>query len=376
VSGYRVCTTCVMDTSDPDIRFDDAGRCNHCRRFEKEAAVRRAQGAPADVLERRAAAIRKANASREYDCVIGVSGGVDSTYVALLTNRLGLRALAVHFDNGWNSNLAVSNIHKTLEVLGIDLHTEVLDWEQFRDLQLAFLRSSTPDSEIPTDHAIAAVLTRMAARNGVRHILGGSNFATESIMPGAWSQGIRDWKYIRGIHRRFGTRPLQSFPHLSLSAALFYEYGKRIRFEYPLNDIDYKKSTAIDELASELGWEPYPGKHFESTYTRFFQAYILPRKFGFDKRRGHLSTLICNGEISREEALEELERPAYPDELLEEDRTFVIKKLGITSSEFDEIMAAAPRRFEDYPSYERSPVTGWVIRRRRRRRRPDFDDHG
>lgn len=358
VMPYQICVRCVMDTTDTEITFDKNGICNHCHAYEKvvksilwdeqESKVR---------LGKLVQKIKQAGKNKEYDCVIGVSGGVDSTYVAYLVKQLGLRPLAVHLDNGWNSALAVTNIEKTLKKLDIDLYTVVLDWEEFRDLQLAFLRASTPDSEIPTDHAITAVLMQIARQHKIKYIIGGSNIRTEAIMPSSWSQGIRDWKYIKNVHKQFGTVALKTFPHFTLLDFILSRTVKGLRWVDILNYINYNKTEAMQLLENELGWVYYGGKHYESIYTRFFQSYILPEKFNADKRRGHLSTLICSGEITRERALEELNSPIYPSELLAKDKDFVIKKLSLSSEEFNKIMSLPQKSIADYPSYEQ----GWEL---------------
>ena len=293
---------------------------------------------------------------RDYDCIVGVSGGVDSTYTTYVASKLGLRPLAVHLDNGWNSEQAVRNIERTLAALKIDLYTQVLDWDEFRDLQVAFLRASTPDGEIPTDHAIAALLYRMAVRHGVRYIIDGRNLATEGILPPSWSRGHGDWKYIRSVQSRFGTRRLRSFPHFGITGLGYYTLIRRLRTLSPLNYVPYVKADVMQVIRKELGWEYYGGKHYESVYTRFFQGYILPVKFGIDKRKAHLSTLICSGQITREQALEELKAPIYPAGLLEQDKRFVLKKLELSEPDFAAIMGAPPRSFWDYPSYRRHSV--------------------
>jgi N-acetyl sugar amidotransferase len=351
-SAYRICTRCVMDTSDPDIDFDADGVCNHCHAYDAAVAARVLEGGAAQsALKALCERIRRDGAGRDYDCVIGVSGGVDSSYVAWLTRQLGLRPLAVHLDNGWDSELAVKNIENILRHLGIELYTHVLDWEEFKDLQLAFLRASTPDSEIPTDHAILAVMHHTAARVGVRYVIAGFNVRTESHLPGAWSQGHLDWRYIRAVHARFGTRPLRTFPHLSLIAR--YRYRLSQQWINLLDYVDYDKASAKRLLIDELGWRDYGGKHFESIYTRFYQGYILPRKFGFDKRRSHLSSLVCSGQLSRDQALEELRAEPYPLDLQAADRKYVVKKLGITDEQFEAIMNSPPRSYRDFPSYDR-----------------------
>jgi len=344
------CARCIMDTSaDTGIEFDEHGVCNHCRRYDQLHSSRVAAGetgrrALAEIVE----AIKRAGRGREYDCIIGVSGGVDSTYVAYLVRELGLRALAVHFDNGWNSELAVKNIEHVLKKLGIDLFTYVVDWPEFRDLQVAFLKASTPDGEIPTDHAINALLWREASRRRIRYIISGMNFATESISIPDWAYGHSDWRYIRDVHRRFGTTRLRSYPHFSLPYLLFVNLVRRVRTVSILNYVDYRKDEAMALLENELGWKYYGGKHHESIYTRFYQGYVLPRKFGIDKRYGHLSDLINAGQVSREDALRELEAPPYPEDLQRQDLAYVTKKLGLTAGQFTEIMAAPRRSFRDF----------------------------
>lgn len=349
---YRRCNRCVMDTTDPEIEFDQDGVCHHCKRYEQmvrdhvhmgEVGARRL-GAFVDVIQRD-------GAGKPFDCVVGLSGGVDSTFVAYQTKALGLRPLLVHLDNGWNSREAAQNIERAVAALGLELYTHTLDREEFRDLQIAFLRASTPDSEIPTDHAIWSLLRIVAEKHGIRHVISGFNVRTESHLPPAWSQGHYDWKYIKTVHRRFGTVPLKTFPHTNFWA-YHRSYFTLKRLDL-LNYIDYVKQDAMRLMERELGWQYYGGKHYESIYTRFYQGYILPRKFGFDKRKTHLSSLICSGEITREEALAELEREAYPAELQREDLAFVVQKLGLSEAEFDRIMASPKRSYWDFPSYGR-----------------------
>jgi N-acetyl sugar amidotransferase len=347
--GDVICTRCVMDTSDPEIVFDADGVCHHCRLYDETVKREIHTGEEGRRrLARIAENIKEEGKGREYDCIIGVSGGVDSTYVAYVVKKLGLRPLAVHLDNGWDSELAVKNIENALKILGIDLYTHVIDWDEFKDLQLAFLRASTPDSEIPSDHAILALMHRMADRYRTRYVLPGFNTRTESHLPKEWSQGHSDWRYIKGIHKRFGRRSLKTFPHMD-----FFLYGRYLltqRWIKVLNYVDYVKKDAVKTLEKELGWRSYGWKHYESIYTRFYQGYILPRKFGYDKRKMHLSSLVCSGEISRPEALEELKTEPYPADLQEEDRAYIIKKFGLTEKEFDDIMALPPKRYGDYPT--------------------------
>jgi N-acetyl sugar amidotransferase len=348
-----ICGRCVMDTSDPEIRFDEQGVCNHCHAYDALAAreVRTGQ-AGKEALLRIVDRIKASGRGKQYDCVMGVSGGVDSTYLAYIAKQLGLRPLAVHMDNGWDSELAVSNIEKVLKTLSIDLYTEVLDWEEFRDLQLAFLKASVSDAEIPTDHAIGAAIYRVASERGIRYVLSGENVATEGILPGSWTYGVWDWKYIRAVHQRFGTVPLRTFPHYSLADLFYYRAARQIRSIRPLNLLPYVKSDVMRLLQHELGWKYYGGKHYESIYTRFFQGYILPRKFGIDKRKAHFSTLVCSGQISRDTALAELTCESYSPELQRQDHEYVTKKLGLRPEEFAAIMALPIRTHRDFPNAE------------------------
>jgi len=349
-NGSRICTRCIMDTTDPEIVFDGDGVCNHCHEYDRLVEQKVIRGeAGLRYLEKLTAKMKRAGRGKPYDCIIGVSGGVDSTYVAYRVKKMGLRSLAVHMDNGWDSELAVKNIEETLKRLGIDLFTEVLDWEEFKSLQVAFLRSSTPDSEIPSDHAIAAVLGNLADKLKVKYIISGVNVRTETHVPRAWSQGHFDWRYISSVYRKFGHGKLITFPHVDL-----FTYYRRLvtqrRIDI-LNYLDYDKHKAMKILEKELGWRYYGGKHYESIYTRFYQGYILPVKYGYDKRRAHLSSLVCSNEITREAALVEIEKPSYAPSMQEEDREYVIKKLGLTEESFESILDAEPKSYQDYPSY-------------------------
>jgi N-acetyl sugar amidotransferase len=351
-SEYRICTRCVMDTTDPDITFDDQGVCNHCHDYDQKIAQRVLSGETGRrYLHKLAEKIEQDGRGKPYDCVIGVSGGVDSTFVAYKVKELGLRPLAVHLDNGWDSELAVKNIEQTLKRLNIDLYTHVLNWEEFRDLQVAFLKASTPDSEIPTDHVIWAVLGDMAEKVGVKYVVTGFNVRTETHLPRAWSQGHFDWLYIKRVHDLFGQLPLKTFPHQNL-----FTYYRRLLTQRRvdiLNYLDYDKAEAMAFLQEKLGWRYYGGKHYESIYTRFYQGYILPVKFGYDKRRSHLSSLVCSKAMTRESALIELAKPTYPPSLQEEDREYVVKKLNLTDEEFEKIMHLPKRTYWEYPSYGR-----------------------
>jgi len=335
--------------ADPSIAFDADGLCSHCLRYDSLVATRVLTGeAGRRALDELVDRIKASGRGREYDCIVGVSGGVDSTYVAYLVKQRGLRPLAVHFDNGWNSELAVMNIERVLRKLDIDLYTYVVDWNEFKDLQIAFLRASTPDGEIPTDHAINALLWREAARRGVRYIISGMNFATESINVHDWSYGHSDWRYIKDVHRRFGSVKLKTYPHFTPAYLLYVSLIRGVRNVSILNYVDYRKEEVMALLQDELGWVYYGGKHHESIYTRFFQGYILPRKFGIDKRYGHLSDLINAGQLTRDQALSEIQSPTYAQELQRQDLSYVCKKFGLSEFQFEQIMNETPKSFRDY----------------------------
>ncbi len=350
-----------MDTSDPDIRFDSDGNCNYCAHWLERLQRETAAGNPALSLERLIARIKAAGRGREYDCVIGVSGGVDSTYTAWVVKHQGLRPLALHLDNGWNSELAVDNIRRVLEKLHIDLQTHVVDWEEFRDLQRSFFKASVANIEIPTDHAINALLNKAAASRGVKYIVTGGNIRGEGIYPRAWGWYNLDLRHLRDIHRRFGTRPLKTLPQISLFSFGVNAVVRGIRTVPILNYLDYNKPEAMRFLERELGWRAYGGKHYESIFTRFFQGYIQPNKFHIDKRRGHYSSLVAGGDLSRATALEELSHSPYPDSRMQgEDMAFFLKKMEITREEFDRWMAEPPRAHTCYANngwfFERAPA--------------------
>jgi N-acetyl sugar amidotransferase len=342
-----------MDTTDPHISFDYDGVCNHCHThlqalssnaFNKELA--------AIELKKQISAIKQAGKGKRYDCVIGVSGGVDSTYVAWKVKELGLRPLAVHLDNGWNSQIAVQNIRNIVSVLDIDLVTYVIDWEEFRDIQRAFLLASVPDAEIPSDHAIIATLYQIAAKHGVQHVISGHNHHTESHLPRAWSQGHMDFGYIRDVHRRFGHGRIKTFPHLS-----FLDYIKYIQTGinvfFILDYLDYNKNDAVGVIEEQLYWQDYGGKHHESIFTRWYQGYYLLQKFNYDKRKSHWSSLISSGQATREQALASLQQLPCDEKLQAEDCSYIAKKLGFDEAGFAAMMAAPLKTFQDYNSYNK-----------------------
>ena len=340
-----------MDTSDPDITFSEQGHCNHCTDYVERIARLTYQGQGSDrQLEAIVEKIRRKGKGRDYDCVVGISGGVDSCYVAHVVKSLSLRPLAVHMDNGWNSDTAVKNIKNVARGLGIDYESYVLDWEEFRDLQLAFLHASVPEIETPTDMAIPAALHRIAAEHGIQYIVSGGNYATEGILPAAWHYNAKDLVFLRAIHRQFGTRKLRSFPTFGYLDEAYYKLVRGIRVIYSLNYVPYSKTAAMKFLQEKLGWQDYGGKHFESRITGFLHSYVLPVKFGIDYRRATLSTQICAGELTREEAMQTLQTPPSNPAQAAREMAYIAKKFEISTTELEEILARPPRNHRDYPN--------------------------
>ncbi len=343
-----------MDTSDPDITFDAQGVCNHCIEFD---AVTRQGWFPNEEGARRLDAIlssiRKAGRNREYDCILGLSGGVDSSYLAIKAHEWGLRPLVVHVDAGWNSELAVANIEKVVTYCKFDLHTHVVDWEEVRDLQVAYLKAGIANQDVPQDHVFFASLYRFATKNGIQHVLSGGNIATEGVFPKAWHWPAMDAINLRSIHRQYGSRPLRTYTTVSFFQYVFwYPFVKRMRTVRPLNYIPYNKELAIRELEQLMGWRSYGRKHGESLFTKLFQNYYLPVKFGYDKRRPQLSSLILSGQMKREAAVESLTEPLYDPRELEIDISYLCKKLRISRAQFDALMAAPSRHYDEFASWE------------------------
>lgn len=350
----HVCERCVMDTTDPDIVFDENGICNHCKDYfekEKEFVVKGEAGKKK--LEEIVNKIKEDRKYEKYDCILGLSGGTDSSYVAYLAKKLGLRVLLVHLDNEWNSETSEKNIKNIVEKTNFDIHLCKIDWEEFRDLQLAYLRASVIDIEAVTDHAIYAIIYDVANKKGIKYVLTGSNVVTEGIMPKSWMHRKTDLRNLKGIHKRYGKVKLKTFPTAGLFKLLYYRFFKRIHFIPLLNYVDYNREEAKKILHNEFGWEDYGAKHYESVFTKFYQAYILPTKFNIDKRKAHLSTLICSGQITREEALEELEKPLCLKDEFERDKTYVLEKLGLSEQEFDDLMKLPIKKHQEYGTDER-----------------------
>ncbi len=351
---YQQCKRCVLDTSDPYIKFDEKGFCNHCIEFIEKTSQLVYQGKTSDKeLELIVNEIKKNGASGDYDCVVGISGGIDSCYVAYKAKQLGLRPLAVHMDNGWNSEEAVNNIKKVCNKLGIDYQSYVLDWEEFRDIQLSFLKSSIVELEIPTDTAIPAALHEIASKHNIKYILSGGNYATEGILPDSWFYNPKDKRLLKAIHKKYGTVKMKTFPAFDIKKELYFKIVKGIKIIYILNYVPFSKGEAMELLKRELDWKYYGGKHYESKFTGFVQSYIQPEKFNVDYRKATFSTQICTGEITRDEALLELKKKPYNPDSIKQEKEYVSKKLGITLVEFEEIFAKPIRTYRDYPNNEK-----------------------
>lgn len=353
---YQMCSRTVMDTTDPEIRFDEDGVSNHYWHAQDLIARLVKPGASGEAeLEALAEQIREEGRGKPYDCVMGVSGGVDSSYVGVLARDLGLRPLAVHLDNGWNTDTAVSNIHSLLEKLDIDLFTHVVNWDQFRDLQRSVFLSSLPNIEAVTDHAIKALLLQAADKFGVRYVLSGSNANTEAILPEAWGYNADDSRIILAAKKKFGDPKIgiDTYPHVSFVDYVRYTYVKKIRFVPLLNYGDFNKARALEIMKQRIGYVPYARKHGESRFTRFFQEYYLPEKYGFDKRKAHLSSLIASGQMTREEALGELEKPLYDPISKMIDVEYCTRKLGFSEEEWARVMAMPIAYPVDFPNNKR-----------------------
>jgi N-acetyl sugar amidotransferase len=351
-TAYRICTSCIMDTSDPGISFDADGVCDHCRNFHERIMPtwRLGQGREAELaalVER----IKRDGRGKQYDCLIGISGGIDSSYLTYVAKeKLGLRPLSFHVDAGWNSQQAVGNIEKLTDALGLDLHTEVIDWREMQDLQLAFLKAQVAYADLPQDLAFFSSMYRFGVQNDFKYILTGGNFSTECVrQPLDWAYWGTDLRYIRDIHRRFGTRPLKSFPMSSIFRyKIFYRFFRGLKVARPLDYMPFVKADAVRELSEKFGWQAYAHKHHESRCTKFIESYWMPEKFGFDNRRAHFSSVVLTGQMTRSEALERVAKKGYDETELRNDIEYFATKLGISVDEFHAIVAGENRSWRDY----------------------------
>ncbi|MCR4329112.1 MAG: N-acetyl sugar amidotransferase [Candidatus Roizmanbacteria bacterium] len=360
LDSVRCCTRCVMNSSAKNIRFNELGVCNYCSEYvnllrEKQYSDKNVRQA---LLEEVVNKIKQAGRGEEYDCLLGVSGGLDSSYTLYMSKKFGLRPLVVHLDNGWNSELAVSNIEKLVTNLDVDLYTHVIDWEEFKGLQIAFFKANVIDIEALTDHAITSILFKLSRKKRIKYIIGGTNIANEGMrMPPNWNNWAKmlDDKNIKSIYKKLGNgSKLKTYPMMGLLRYFMHVIVYKTKWVSILNYLDYEKEKATQILSNETGWRPYEKKHYESVFTRFYQGYILPKKFGVDKRRLHFSTLVCSGQMTREDALHMLDKDTYDNQLLlDEDKEYVLKKLGFSDEFFGEYINTLPVPHNHYPTNAR-----------------------
>lgn len=350
---YQICSNCIMDTTDPDITFDERGRCDYCRNFYENILPNwhpNEQGEKmlAPVIDK----IKKDGKASDHDCLIGISGGVDSSYVAYIAKeKFGLSPLLFHVDAGWNTQVSVNNIQRLVDGLGLDLYTEVIDWSEMKDLQLAFFKAQVANVDIPQDLSFFSSLYNFAVKNGFKYILTGANYSTECVRePHEWGAYYpTDMRFVKDIHRRFGQRPLKSFPTADIfKYKLYYSYIKGIKVVKPLNYVPYIKENAIKELSDRFGWQNYAQKHHESRFTRFVECFWLPRKFGYERRKAHLSSLVLTNQMTREDALKRVAKPELDEKTMIEEFEYVAKKLDLTVSELQELFEGKNKTFRDY----------------------------
>jgi putative aminotransferase len=350
---YQICTHCIMDTSDPKIVFDEHGRCDYCNNFSSTIQPHwHTDQRGETALQLLADKIRQESKGKDFDCIIGLSGGLDSSYVAyVVKEKMGLRPLLFHVDAGWNTDKAVGNIEKLVDGLGLELFTEVINWKEMKDLQVAFLRAGIPDQDLPQDAAFFSALYKFARQHGVKHVFTGSNFSTECCRePEEWGGYLGIDKLLFGdIHRQFGKLPLETFPLTDiLVSKLYYQKVLGMKVHYPLNLVPFVKKEAEDELEQRFGWQRFQHKHHESRFTRFYEDYWLPRRFGFHKRRAHFSSLIQTGQMSREAALERIAKPEMKEHFLRQEFEYVAHKLDLTLDELQQIFDSPKKTYRDY----------------------------
>lgn len=353
---YQICTNCVMDTTDSKIMFNEQGICDHCDDFHKNVKpFWHTDEKGHKALEAIVAKIKKEGEGKDFDCIMGMSGGADSSYLLhVMVKEYGLRPLVFHVDGGWNSELAVNNIEVIIDKLGLDLYTEVIDWEEMKDLQLAFFKAGVPHLDIPQDHAFIATLYHFAYKYKIKYILNGGNFSTECVRnPMEWLYYGTDMAQLHDIHQQFGKMPLKNYPLSNiLWHKIYLRYLKGIQVIKPLNYFPYIKEKAMQELNKEYGWQIYPQKHFESRFTKFYEGYWLPTKFGYDTRKVQYSSLILTGQMTRAEALEKLSKPAYDPDTIKQDFEYVATKLGISVPELESYHKAPNKTYKDYKNNE------------------------
>ncbi|MBU1019723.1 MAG: N-acetyl sugar amidotransferase [Firmicutes bacterium] len=348
---YQVCSNCIMDTTDSKIVFDEKGVCDYCNSYITDILPNwQPNNDDYSELEKIASTIREAGKGKKYDCIIGLSGGTDSSYLAYIAKeKMGLRPLMYTVDTGWNLNVAVENIERLVKALDLDLYTEVVDWNEMRDLQLSFFKSQVPYQDFPQDHAIFAGLYNYAIKNSIKYVLTGANNATEVVRPPIEWNYVNDIKLMKDIHKKFGTKKLKTFPSCGMfKYRLYYTYIRGMKRVAPLDIINYDKEAAEKELKDKFGWEKYENKHYENIFTRFYEGYYLPTKFGFDKRKCYFSNLILTGQMTREEAMLKLDEKPYSESLMLEDLEYIAKKLGISRLEFETLVKGENKSYKDY----------------------------
>lgn len=352
IKKYQICNNCVMDISDSKIVFDEFGICDHCNTY-KDVTIRNwdtGLGGQTK-LKLLVEAIQHDGRGKDFDCIIGMSGGIDSSYLTYIAKeKMGLRPLVFHVDAGWNSQIAVNNIERLIDGLGLELFTEVIDWQEMRDLQLSFFKSGVSHIDTPQDHAFFATMYKFANQHNIKHILTGGNLSTECVRnPVEWMYYQSDSRQLVDIHRKFGTRPIITYPVTSiLWHKVWLPYFRGVKVVRPLDMLPYIKEDAKQLLMDRFGWQPYPQKHFESRFTKFYESYWLPKRFGYDVRRVQYSSLILTGQMTRVEALEQLKNPSYDEANIGQEIEFVANKLGISVEELNSYMVLPRKTYKDY----------------------------
>lgn len=364
---YQQCAISVMDTiADPNITFDDKGICNYYYEYKKEEKLHVLKGEIGQKkLNEELTKIKNAKGKKRYDCILGLSGGVDSTFLCLLAKENGLNPLIVHCDNGWNSELAQHNIEQTVKKCGFDLFTYVINWNEFKEMQLAYLKASVVDIEVLSDHAFMAVLYEQARKWKIKYVLAGMNIVTEQVLPKYWIYNKSDDTNIKDINDKFGSiksKQLKSFPFLSYATKRYCQKILKMELITPLNWIAYNYDDIKQRIIEELDWRDYGGKHYESIWTRFYQGYILTNKFNIDKRKAHYSNLIFSGQLKKEDAILKLSEPSLPKAVETNDLIFVTKKLGLNEDSFDEIMKTPRREHSDFKVEEGFRKRFWIFK--------------